>query len=169
MARDGDDQLLEAVRTGLESGQISLHLTYRRARNVYGFRQALIDQVGERSVRIRDHFMKVGLLVLLVWFIISQIFRFEETTVQVLGQPLTLSFLTFAIILLAIVLFSRQFIKPLQGMPMSRAATSSAALFTDLWQAGAVALIMREGKDRLCQSPKADWRQFVRQRLMFGE
>ena len=103
MARDGDDQLLEAVRTGLETGQISLHLTYRRARRVEGFRQALIDQVGERSVQIRDHFMKVGLLVLLVWFIISQIFRFEETTVQVLGQPLTLSFLTFAIILLAIV------------------------------------------------------------------
>lgn len=169
MARDGDAELIESIRIGLEAGQVALHVNYRRARKVQGFRQALVDQVGERAVRIRDHFLKVGLLVLVVWFVISQVFRFEETVVQVFGSPITLSFLTFALLLLGLVMFSRQYIKPMQGKPMHRTALSSADLFHELWRGGALALMTRHGKDRLCQSPKGDWRQYVRRSLMFGE
>jgi hypothetical protein len=169
VAREGDDQLIETIRIALESGQINLHVTYRRARRVDGFREALVAQVGERSVRFRDHFLKVGLSVLVVWFAIAQTFRLEETTVRILGTPVTVSLLTFALILLGIVMFSRQYIKPMLGRPMHRAAMHSTDLFIELWQTGALALIARSGSDRLCQSPKADWRQYVQQTLMFGE
>jgi len=169
VARDGDETLLEAMANGFQAGQMLLHVHYRRARKLDGFRDALIAEVGRRAVLIRDKFMGAGLTALLVWFLVAQGLDLHEQKVRVLGSPLSLGFVTFALVLLVLVLAYRQFIKPIQGAPMRRAALSSPDLFQDLWSAGALALMTRSGPDRICQSPKGDWRQFVRHKLMFGD
>ncbi len=166
MARDGDDELIGALRDGLEARQVSMHISYRKARSVDGFREAFVEQVGARAVLIRDKFLIVSLIVLLIWFGCAYEFDLNDTTVLILGSPVTLGFLTFALVLLALVMFSRRYIRPLQGAPMHRAALRDADLFVALWRRGALALMTRQADDRLCQSPRDDWRQYVRRVLM---
>ncbi|WP_416896665.1 MAG: hypothetical protein ACMVY4_14160 [Minwuia sp.] len=166
MAREGDAELVEAIRRGHEAGAVSMHVHYRRARKVEGFREALVEQVGARAVTVRDHFMKGAFAALFVWFAAAQIFLLQEIEITLMGSPVTLSMLTFLLLLLALVLFYRDRIKPVQGAPMHRAALSDPELFGRLWLGGAVALMLREGRDRICQSPRDDWRQFVRRTLM---
>ncbi|WP_417513330.1 hypothetical protein [Minwuia sp.] len=167
MADSDDAPLIDALRQGLETGQARLHVSYRRARKVDGFRAALAAEVGDRAVLIRDHFMKAGLAILLVWFFTSQALDLEAIQVRVFGTPMTWSFLSFALVLLALVMFYRSYIKPIQGGPMHRAALSSPELFIRLWQAGALAIILPSGEDRICQSPRGEWRQYIRRALMF--
>lgn len=168
MARDGDDQLIEAIRQGLEGGAVALHVHYRKARRVDGFKESLVQEVGSRAVLIRDKFMGAALTVLLVWFLVAQGLDLHGRTITVIGSPLTLGFLSFAAVLLALVMFYRQFIKPIQGRAMNNAALRSPELFHALWQGRALALMTRRGGSKLCQSPRDDWRQFVRQTVMFG-
>lgn len=162
MARDGDDRLLDAIRQGLEGGRISLHVSYRKARRVDGFRRALVGQVGEGQVKLRDRFMPVSFFALVLWFILAQALGLEEIKFRVLGSPVSLAFMCFALVLLAQVMVYRKYIKPMQGPVMHRAAMDSADLFQALWQGGALALMVREGDDRISQSPRDDWRDFVR-------
>lgn len=167
MAREGDAQLLEAMRLGMERGQMSMHLSYRKARRVEGFRQALAAQVGERAVLIRDWFLPVSLVLLAAWFALAEWLGLHEISYRVAGSQMSLGFITFALLLLALVLFSRKHIRPLQGPALHRVALSDPELFVRLWQRGAVALITRQDRDRICQSPKDDWRQYVRRTLVF--
>lgn len=169
MVRDGDAALIEAIGNGLESGQLSLHVHYRRARKTDGFREALVAQVGSRAVLIRDKFMGTGLTALLIWFLVAEGLDLHEQKVRVLGSPMSVGFLTFALLLIVIVMAYRKFIKPVQGGPMRHAALSSPELFLNLWQSGALALMTRSGRDRICQSPKGDWRAFAQRALASGE
>lgn len=167
MAREGDAELLQAMQTGLETGQIRMHVSYRRARRVEGFRDTLAAQVGRRAVVIRDWFLPVSLALLVGWFAMAQALGLHEYSWRLAGSDITLGFLTFALLLLALVMFSRQHIRPLQGPALYAVVLSDPDLFVRLWQRGAIALMAREGTERFCSSPRADWRQFVRHHLMF--
>jgi hypothetical protein len=169
VAEDSDTELLEAVQRGLEGGRLSMHVHYRRARKSDSFKDALVRETSARAVFMRDKFMGSGLTVLLVWFFVAEGLKLHEQTVRVLGSPMSLGFLSFALVLLALVMFYRQYIKPMQGKPMHRAALTSPELFVELWQSGSLALMTREGKDRLCQSPAGDWRQYVRQVMLLAD
>lgn len=167
MARDGDAELLEAMRLGMEQGQLSMHISYRKARRVDGFREVLAAQVGRRAVLIRDWFLPVSLVLLALWFALAQWLGLHDISYRVVGSQMSVGFLSFAALLLALVLFSRSHIRPLQGPALHRVAVSDPDLFVRLWQRGAVALMTRQGRDRICQSPKDDWRQYVRRTLVF--
>lgn len=169
MAKEGDAELVEAILRGLEGGQVSMHVHYRRARKFDAFKAALVSEAGARAVLIRDKFMGGGLTILLIWFFVAEGLNLHEQKVRVFGSPMSVGFVSFALVLLALVMFYRRYIKPLQGRPMRRAALASPELFNDLWQGGALALMTRRGRDRLCQSPKGEWRQYVRRVLMFAE
>lgn len=158
---------MEAMVRGLETGQLAMHVSYRRARRIKGFREVLASQVGSRAVTIRDWFLPVSLTLLVIWFVLAQELGLHEVSMRLAGSNTTLGFITFAVLLLALVLFSRRFIRPLQGPALYRVALADPDLFVRLWQAGAVALMTRDGPDRICQSPRGDWRHYVRHKLMF--
>ncbi|MEC9347533.1 MAG: hypothetical protein VYB54_15015 [Pseudomonadota bacterium] len=160
--RDEDRPLLQALGDAVRGGGMRMHVHYRRARRDRRFRDGLVRLVGARTVLIRDVFAPVSLGVLLVWFLVAESLKWHETQVYLAGQPMTLGTLIFLGLLLTMVVVARTEVRKAQGKPLAEVVTSDPALFEDLWRAGALAIMSTGDKPQICQSPRGDWRQFVR-------
>jgi len=157
-----DAELVEWIGSSVQSGVLRMHVNYRKARRVDAFYQALVARVGARAVMIRDRFLFVSFALLLIWFGAAETLELNAIMLPVAGSEMSVGSITFFALLLALILSGRRFIRPLQGRLLHQVVTSDPDLFTTLWRAGALALMATSGPDRLCSSPKGDWRQFVK-------
>ncbi|MDF1732844.1 MAG: hypothetical protein P1U49_15155 [Minwuia sp.] len=158
-----DAELVSWLQSAVQTGVLRMHVNYRKARRNDAFHQALVARVGARAVKIRDRFLFGSFALLLVWFGFAEALELNTIMLPVAGSEMSLGSITFFALLLALVLAGRRFVRPLQGRLLHEVVTSDAELFDSLWRAGALALMAMSGSDRLCSSPKGDWRQFVRQ------
>lgn len=157
-----DAELVAWLRSTLQSGGMRMHVNYRKARRNDGFHKALVAKVGPRAVMIRDRFLLASFALLLLWFGIAEALELNAIMVPVAGSEMSLGSISFFTLLLAMILAGRRFVKPLQGRLLHEVVTSDPDLFASLWREGALALMTMSGSDRLCTSPKGDWRQFLR-------
>lgn len=168
MSAAEDAPLLDVIRQAIAQGTLRLHVSYRRARRVRRFHQLLVQKVGARAVAIRDWFMAGALTLLIFWFVLAQLLELEGYSIRILGTEVKAGVFSFLLVLLALVLFARRYIRPLQGQPLREVALTDEQVFDELWRAGALALLATLGDDRLCQSPRDDWRQFARRLSLQG-
>ncbi|MDF1735244.1 MAG: hypothetical protein P1U37_08175 [Minwuia sp.] len=157
-----DEELVAWLQSAVQSGALRMHVNYRKARRNNAFHQALVARVGARAVKIRDRFLFGSFALLLVWFGLAEALELNAIMLPVAGSEMSLGSITFFALLLALVLAGRRFVRPLQGRLLHEVVTRDAELFAGLWRDGALALMAMSGSDRLCSSPKGEWRQFVR-------
>lgn len=162
----GDAAVVTALGAAVRDGRLRMHVNYRRARRDRRFHAGLVALAGRRTVLVRDLFMPVSLGLLLCWFFVAEGLGWHAVDVRLFGQPMPLGTVTFLALLLCLVMVARTEVRKVQGPPLAQVATADPALFADLWNAGAVALMSRAGEPRICQSPRGDWRQFVRHHAM---
>lgn len=157
-----DETLLGLIQNAAKAGQLRVHVTYRKARRVPGFRDAMIAEVGVWPVRIREWFLYVALAGMLVWTLINQEFDLKSMTTSVFGMEVDYGFLTFMVLLITVVLVGRKWVKPVNGPLLIHVALTDARRFADAWRAGALTMLVQgKGPGRMALSPKHDWREFV--------
>lgn len=161
MTIDSDGELLDWMREALRTGGMRLHVNYRKARRNRDFHQALVGKVGANAVRIRDFFLYGSFALLLVWFGIAEVLELNTIMVPVAGTDMSAGSISFFALLLVLVLAGRHYVRPLQGRTLHEVATENVEIFDNLWRSGTVALMAMAGRDRLCSSPKGDWRAFA--------
>ncbi|MDF1722418.1 MAG: GlyGly-CTERM sorting domain-containing protein [Minwuia sp.] len=167
MTVDSDAELLNWMRDALRTGGMRLHVNYRKARRNRDFHLALVNRVGANAVRIRDFFLYGSFALLLVWFGIAEALDLNAIMVPVAGSEMSAGSVSFFALLLVLVLAGRRYVRPLQGRILHEVALGNVEIFDNLWRSGTVALMAMAGRDRLCSSPKGDWRAFAR-RLQAG-
>ncbi len=161
MTVDSNAALLSWMRDALQSGGLRLHVNYRKARRNRNFHLALVRRVGANAVRIRDFFLYGSFALLLVWFGIAEALELNAIMVPVAGSEMSAGSISFFALLLVLVLAGRRYVRPLQGRILHEVATEDAEMFDGLWRSGTVALMAMSGRDRLCSSPRGDWRAFA--------